>query len=175
MRCMRSASCVMEAGARGEVERAGRKRMQAEGDLCDDAECAEGAGEKFGEIVAGDVLDDLAAAARDGAVGEDDGHAEDEIAERAVAAAKNSAVVRGDDAADRGAIGEDGIERDTLVVARELALHGGPRCAGGDGGGHVLPNVLADAGEARGRELEARSDARAPGELGAAAGGFDGE
>ena len=65
--------------------------MQAEGDFRDDAECAEGAGEELGEIVAGDVLDDLAAASRDGAVGEDDGHAEDEIAERAVAAAEGAA------------------------------------------------------------------------------------
>ncbi len=54
--------------------------MQTEGDLCDDAECAEGAGEELGEIVAGDVLDDLAAAASDGAIGENDGHAEDEVA-----------------------------------------------------------------------------------------------
>ena len=136
--------------ARGETECAGGKWMQAEGDLCDDAECAEGSGEEFGEIVTGDVLDDLAAAARDGAVGEDDGHADDEIAKRAIAAAESSAVVGGDDAADGGAIREDGIECDALIVAREFALHGGPWRAGGDGGGHVLPDVFADAGEACG-------------------------
>src|SRR6202012_4413463 len=101
---------------RSEVQCAGGERMQTEGDLCDDAECAEGAGEELGEIVASDVFDDLAAGARDGAVGEDDGHAENEIAERAIATAENAAVIRGDDAAYSGAIGEDGIECYALVV-----------------------------------------------------------
>src|SRR5581483_4256906 len=113
--------------------------MQTEGDLCDDAECAEGTGEELGEIVTSDVLDHLAAAASNCAVRENDGHAEDKVAKAAVAAAKDAGVVCGDDAADGGAVREDGVECDTLVVTREFALHGRPRCAGCDGGGHIVP------------------------------------
>ena len=125
-----------------------RDGVEAEGDFGDDAEGAEGAGHEFVEVVAGDVLDDFAAGAGDGAVGEDDGHADDEVAEAAVLQAEGAGVVGGDDAADGGAVGPEGIERDELVVLGEDALHRGPGAAGGDGAGEVLPGVLADAGEA---------------------------
>ena len=36
-----------------------------EGEFCEDAEAADGAGEEFGEVEAGGIFDDLAAAADD--------------------------------------------------------------------------------------------------------------
>src|ERR1700741_3936370 len=67
-------------GKRARVE---RKWMQAEDRAGDDAKSAEGAGDELGKIVASDVFDDFAAAAGERAVGESDGDADDEVAQRA--------------------------------------------------------------------------------------------
>ena len=48
--------------------------------------------EELGEVIAGDVLDDLAAGVRDRTVRQRDGHAEDEVARRAVAMAQRARV-----------------------------------------------------------------------------------
>ena len=77
-------------------------RMKAEVDRGNDAEGAEAAGHELMEIVAGDIFNNLAAGFCDGAVGEHDGHADDEVAQGAILQAQRAAVVGGDDAADGG-------------------------------------------------------------------------
>ena len=149
--------------------------MEAEGDFGDDAEGAVGADHEFVEVVAGDVLDDLAAGAGDGPVGEDDGHADDQVAEAAVLEADGAGVVGGEDAADGSGLGPERVECDELVVGGEGALHRGPGGSGADGGGEILPAMFADSGEAGGVEEEVRGDGISPGALGAGAGDLDGE
>ena len=80
-------------------------RMQAEVDFGDDAQSAEAAGHELVQIVAGDIFHDLAAGLCDRAVGKDQGHADDEIAQAAVLQSQRAAVVGGDDTADGGALG----------------------------------------------------------------------
>ena len=58
------------------------------------------AAEELGKVIAGDVLHDLAGVG-DGAVGEHDGHPEDEIARTSVAVGARSEEVAGDRSADR--------------------------------------------------------------------------
>ncbi len=69
----------------------------------DDAQSAQGAREELGEVVAGDVLDDLAAGLGDRPVGQDDGDADDQVAHGPVAVAARPVGVRGDHTPDRGA------------------------------------------------------------------------
>ena len=149
--------------------------VEAEGDLCDEAEGAEGAGHEFVEVVAGHIFDDFAAGFGDGAVGEDDGHADDEVAEGAVAGAEGAAVVGGDDAADGGGFRRDGVEGDGLAVDGERALEVRPGGAGSDGGGEVQPDMLADAVEGGGGESEVRGGGLGPGGLGPGAEDADAE
>ena len=106
------------------------------------------AGDELAEVVAGDVFDDLAAGAGDGAVGEDEGHADDEVAEAAVVVAEGAGVVGGEDAADGGAVGPEGVEGYELAVLCEGLLELLPGAAGLDGAGEVLPGVFEDSVEA---------------------------
>ena len=65
-----------------------RNRVQAHGHLQDGAERPVGAREKLGQVVARHVLDHLAAAAGERAVGKGHRHAEHQVAWRAVAVAE---------------------------------------------------------------------------------------
>ena len=60
--------------------RIARNGVEAEDRASDDAEGAESAGDKFGEVVAGNVFDDFASARSERAIGKSDGDANDEIA-----------------------------------------------------------------------------------------------
>ena len=122
MDAMSGASCCGLWGGDGEGLGVLREGVEAEGGFGDDGEGAEAAGEEFAEVVAGDVFDDLAAGAGDGAVGEDEGHADDEVAEAAVAVAEGAGVVGGEDAADGGAFGPEGVEGYELAVLCEGLL-----------------------------------------------------
>ena len=73
---------------------AARPRVQTQRDLRDEPERPVGAGEELGEVVAGDVLDDRAARARDAAVAQRELHADDEVARREVAVAQRPGVRR---------------------------------------------------------------------------------
>ena len=81
-----------------------RHRVQPPGGRHDDAEGAVGAGVELAEVVARDVLHDLAAGGGDGAVGEHDRHADQQVADRAVPQPARPGGVRADDAAERGAL-----------------------------------------------------------------------
>ena len=110
-----SASLADGGGARG------RERMQAHRHLDDRAERAERAREQLGEVIARHVLDHLAAALRERAVGERDAHADHEVAHAAVAAAQRARVAAGHDAAERGAVVR-GVEREHLALLGERRL-----------------------------------------------------
>ena len=90
--------------------------MQAKRDLGDEREGAEGAAQQLREVVTGYVLDDLSTASCDGAVGQHEGHADDEIAQAAVPQAQSAGVVSADDSADGGMFWPKWIECDLLAV-----------------------------------------------------------
>lgn len=145
-----------------------REGVEAEGGFGDDGEGAKGAGEEFAEVVAGDVFDDATAGPGDGAVGEDKGHADDQVAKAAVTMPECAGVVRGEDAADGGAIGPEGVEGDELTVLRECLLELLPGAAGLDGAGEVLPGVFDDSVEAGEIEVDSCFGGISPGLLCAA-------
>ena len=78
-----------------------RHRPQLERRLHDDAERAVRADEELGQVVAGHVLHDLAAAAHERAVGGDDRESDEEIAHGAVEMAPRAGGVGRDHAAER--------------------------------------------------------------------------
>jgi len=149
--------------------------VQAKGNLRDDSKSAERSGHKFVEIIAGDVLDDLATRARDGAIREHDRHANDEVAKASVSEAKASRVVGSSDAADRCAIWPEGVEGDKLTVLRKRLLHGRPYATGLNDAGHVLPCVFAHGVETVRVEDQRGMNRVAPALFGAASQGSDGD
>ena len=84
----------------------------------DRGEAAERSGHQLRQVVAGDVLHDLAAGLRQHAVGRRQLDADHEIARRAVAVAQRTAVVGREQAADGRPIRERRIERQPLSEAR---------------------------------------------------------
>ena len=165
---MRSASAAMSAERTVKGGGVHREWMQPECCFCDDAERAERSGEQLGQVVACDVLHYFAAGARDGAIGEHNVHAEHEVAEAAVAHTEQAGVVDAENAADCCLVGEEGIECDALVLFRKLRLHVRPSRACADGGGKVLPGVLAYAAQVCGGDRLVGDDCVAPYCLGVA-------
>src|SRR5690242_5633008 len=150
--------------------------MDAKDRASDDAESAKGTGSELGEIVAGDILDDFAAAGGERAVRKSDGDTDDEVAKGAETETKCAAVISREDAADGGFFGPKRIERETLAVLGESLLQSLNEAAGFDGDGEIGPNVFEDFVEARGREDEIGARGRiAPSEFAAAAARDDGE
>ena len=152
-----------------------RQRVEAEGGLGNDGQGTEAASDEFAEIVTCDVFDDLASRAGDGAVGKDEGHADDEVAEAAVAVAEGPGVVGGEDAADSGAFGPEGIERYELAVPFEGFLKMLPGATGLNSAGKALPGVFDDMVEAGQVELDVCFGGIAPGLLCASTDWSDGE
>jgi hypothetical protein len=58
--------------------------VKSKGNLRNDSESAEGPRHEFVEVVARNIFDDLATRASNGAIGQDYGHANDEIAKTAI-------------------------------------------------------------------------------------------
>ncbi len=163
---------------RGDGKRARmvRDRMEAKDSAGDDAKSAESAGDEFGEVVAGDVFDDFAAAARERAIGKRDGDADDEVAERAETETERAAIVGGENAADGGLFRPERIDGEALAVPREGFLQSLDGAASFDGDGKVGPSVLEDVIQARSGKDEIGTGRRiAPGEFCAAAARDDGE
>ncbi len=149
--------------------RLGRQRVEAHRHLDDRAERPVGAGEQLGQVVAGDVLDHLAAALGDGAVGERHAHADHEVARAAEARAQRPGVVGRDDAADRGAAAVRRVEREHLAGLAEGLLRAGQRHARLQHRGQVAGVVLHDPVEARGGDLDVGPGIRRPAQLRAGA------
>jgi hypothetical protein len=154
----------------GKSTRRLRKRMKTEDGASDYAESSESPGDEFGEIVAGDIFYNFAAAGGESAVWERDGDADDEIAERAETQAECAGIVCGENAADGGGPGPERVDGETLVMDGESVLKSLNGAASFDGDGEIGPGMLDDFVEARGGENEVGAGGRiAPGEFGAAA------
>src|SRR5215470_12970837 len=124
--------------------------MEAKNGASDDAKSSESSGNEFGEIVAGDVFDDFAAAAGECPVGQSEGDADDEVAKGAEAQAKRAAVAGGENAADGGLLRPERIESKALTMLGKRFLQSLNRAAGFHGNGEVGPGMLEDFAEARG-------------------------
>ena len=150
--------------ARGVVGREdrGRRRRRARG--CRRSETSQisaerpvGARHELAEVVARDVLDHLAARARDGAVGQRDAHAEDEVARRrrSGGAAGRSRRWRRCRRASRRPGAERRVEREALPgLPPPRAWRSATARAGAGDDGEVALVVLDDPGELGGRELD---------------------
>ncbi len=151
------ASGSSEAPDRG--HRLGWAGMQSHHDFDDEAERPERPGEELGQVVAGHVLDHLAAGSGDRSVGQGHGDAEDQVTRRSVAVAQRAGVARGDHAADGGSItfaDSGGIEGDHLVGAGQRLLGPGEGQAGLEHRGEIALVVLDDTVEPLGGDLDLR-------------------
>jgi hypothetical protein len=146
--------------------------MQPHGDLADEPERPERAAVELGEVVARDVLDDLAACARERPVRQRDGDPQREVARGAVAVAQRARVAGGDRATERGrvALAVRRVEREHLVAGGEALVELAQRHAGLHDRGEVADVVLDDRVERRRAQLHAALGARAAPGLRARAG-----
>jgi hypothetical protein len=142
------------------------RRVQAHADLRHHPEGSERAGHELGQVVPGDVLDDLRSSSRERAVGQRDLHAEHEVARAAVTVAQRPRVAGGDDAADRRAL-SGRIEREHLAGRGEPRLRGGQRDGRLEDRREVTLVVLDDRVELGDAQL-GRLDRPPPAELRAA-------
>ena len=166
---------VLARADRGGVEPG--QRVQAHRHRGDQAERPVGAGEQLREVVARDVLDHLPARLGDGAVAEDHGHADHEVAHAAVAVAQRAGVRGGDHPADGRAVGgaERRVEREHLALGGERGLRVREPHAGAEHGREVADVVLGDLVERARLEVDrAVGIGAAPSQLRAAADRPDG-
>ena len=136
---------------RGNAEgaRIERKRMEAKHRAGDDAESPQSPGDKLGKIVTGDVFHHLAAAARERAVGESNGDANDQVAQSAKTQTERTAVVGGEHATHGGFFRPQRIKRQPLAMLGERFLQSLNGAAGLDTYGKIGPGVLDDFGHSR--------------------------
>ena len=133
-----------------------RLRQHLQRGLDDDAERAERAGDDARDVVAGDVLDHLAAEVHQLAAAREQGHAEQVIAQGAGAHPGRPRQAGGDHAADGRAGAEvRRLEGEALAMLGELGLERGDAHAGGRGDDQLGRLVLARAVEAAQVELVA--------------------
>ncbi len=147
------------------------ERVQAEIHFRDHAKSAEAAGHQLVDVVAGDILDHLAAALGDGAVGEHNRHADDEIAQAAIFQPQGAAVVAATMPPTVARSGHSGSSATICPCCRSCVLHRRPRAAGLHGAGHVLPGMLAQFANAHHAQLDVRRDRIPPAKFGSAAAG----
>ncbi len=127
--------------------------MQAEARPPDQRQPPARAAHQAREVVAGDVLHDLSARARDRPVGEHERHAEDQVARRAEAVPQRAGDVGREQRAD-GRVTRR-IQREPLAAPRQLVAKRREPHAGLDRAGEVAGVVLEDAIEALGRQVVA--------------------
>ncbi len=150
----------------------GRCRVQAERGLGDDAEGAVRAGEELAQVVARDVLDHLAAGSGDGAVGEHDRDADEQVAGGAVAERARPGQRGGQGAADRRVLAERHVQGQLLPLAGEGRVQGRHRHPGLGAHDQVAGGVLQHLVHAAQVEQDvAALGRRSPVQLRAAAGG----
>ena len=133
----------------GHDGRGRRQGVEAEDGLGDHAEGAERPAEQLGQVVAGDVLDHLAAGVGDGAVGQDHGDADDQVADGAVAQPPRARGVGRDHPADGGP-GLGRVEGQPLAGRGQGRLEVGQRHPGLGPDDQVAGGVLQHLVRARG-------------------------
>src|SRR5262245_2493302 len=130
---------------------AGWKRAKLEARLGDHGQRAEAPDIKFAEVVAGHILDHLAARASYPAVGMNYGGADQPVARRPVSAAQWAAAGGGDDAADGRTLVAERVERDELSLFGGRPVERRERRPGFNGRGQIGGFVLEHAVHLRGR------------------------
>ena len=156
------------------VRAAAGQRMQPERDALDAAEPAARAAEELAEVVARDVLHDLAARARARAVEQRDGDADHEVAHRAEAVAQRPGEIVEQAVAERRVAGR--VEREALAVLAERRLQLGEqqaaprRCTSGRRARARGSELLRSALQVPPAPAGGRGAARAPRRRGAASG-----
>src|SRR5215470_8841801 len=140
---------------------AGRKRAELETRFGDHGQRAEAPDIKFAEVVAGHILDHLAARARYPAVGMNHGDADQPVARRPVSAAQWAGAGRRDDTAYGRTLVAERIERDELAVFGGLPVERRERRPGFNGRSQVGGFVLERAVHLRGRNNQLKP--RGPG------------
>ena len=128
-----------------------RHRVQPEARACDQREPPARAADEPREVVAGDVLHDLPARARDRPVGQHERHPEHEVAWRAEAVPERARDVLSEERADRGIARR--VQREPLSVAVERSLQRRQPHARLDRASQVAGLVLEDAVQADGGQL----------------------
>ncbi len=118
--------------------------MDTKDDAGDDAECPQSPGNELGKIVAGDVFDHFAAAARERAIRECNGRADDQIAKSAKTQTEGAAVAGGEHAADAGLFRPERINRQPLAMLRQRLLQSLDRAACFDTYGEIRPGIFED-------------------------------
>src|SRR5215472_10031689 len=142
---------VRAAYGNSERPRIEREGMEPKNGARDDAECAKSACDEFGKVVTGDVFDHLAAAGGERAIRKCNGNPDDEVAERAKAQTKRTAIICRENAADGCSFWPERIESEALAVLGKRFLQSLNHAAGFDGDGEVGPGVFEDVVQARGR------------------------
>ena len=115
-----------------------------EGRRHDDAERAEGADVQLHQVVAGDILDDAPAGARELAVGQRDANADHEIARGAVAQSQRPGPTSSEQPADGMTWRVERIEWEKLTGFREVLLQSLELDPSLDRHDHVSRGVLDD-------------------------------
>jgi hypothetical protein len=149
--------------------------VQPQHHLGDHRERAEGPVHELGEVVAGHVLDHVAAGAGDGAVREHERRADHEVPQRAPDECGRPGVAGREQPAHGGPVRDPRrVQRDVLPVPGELGVQLPQRGAGADGHRHVARVVGDHPGQAAG--VQHRVDAaQRPGPDGGRARAGDGE
>ena len=132
-------------------------RPELHGRLDDHSERPEGADEELGQVVAGDVLDHLAAALDERARRRDHGHADEEIAARSVEVTPRTGRIARENAAERRFVGMRWVEREPLAAPAELALERAQGHARLNGRGQIARLVLEKPVQPLQREHEAQA------------------
>src|SRR5260370_6283749 len=127
-----------------ERTRAERKRMDTKDGAGDDAECPQSPGDEFGKIVTRDVFHHFAAAARERAIRERNGGADNQIAKSAKTQTECPAVVGGKHAAYGSFFPPQRIKRQPLSMLRELFLQSLNGATGFDSYGEIRPGIFDD-------------------------------
>ncbi len=165
--------CARGARRRQRVEGDGarhpRQGMQPQRHLGDHPQRAQRADQQLADVVAGDVLHHPAAAVPDGAVGEDEAHADGQVARGAEAGAQRSPGAARHDAANGGRNSAVGVEHEALAMWRQRGLQRVEAQSRLHHADQVTRLVLHHGVEPRRRQHDvAAARRRAPVQLGAA-------
>src|SRR5260370_244410 len=107
------------SGGDGKGTRVPGKRMEGEPRASNEGESSQGPGHEFRQVITGDVLHDLTAAARQRAIRERNGGADNQIAKSAKTQTEGATVVGGEHAADGGFFRPQRIKRQPLAILRQ--------------------------------------------------------
>src|SRR5258708_10737571 len=140
--------CIRSGNAEG--TRVERKWLEAKDGAGADAASSQRPGHKFRQVIAGHVFHHFAAAARERAVWDRNGDANDQVSQCAKTQTQRATVVGGEHAANGGLFRPEWIKRQMLAVLRKRFLQSLNGATGFDSYSEVRPGVLDDFIQPRG-------------------------